>query len=55
MNLVQHGEAWLTIHKGQNLNNSHDFKNNQEEKIFSKIRSTCDLNVAISKDFKVAS
>lgn len=31
MNLVQHGEAWLTIHKGQNLNNSHDFKNNQEK------------------------
>lgn len=28
---VQHGEAWLTIHKGQNLNNSHDFKNNQEK------------------------
>ena len=28
---------------------------NQEEKIFSKIRSTYDLNVAFSKDFKVAS
>ena len=28
---------------------------NQEERIFSKIRSTYDLTVAISKDFKVTS
>lgn len=43
MNLVQHGEAWLTIHKGQNLNNSHDFKNNQEEKICRKVEQSAYL------------
>ena len=49
MNLVQQGEAWLTIHKGQNLNNSHDFKNNQEEKICRKVEQIC-LFILLSKD-----
>ena len=49
MNLAQHWEAWLAIHKGQNLNNSHDFKNNQEEKICRKAEQIC-LFILLSKD-----
>ena len=37
--LAQHWEAWLAIHKGQNLNNYHDFKNNQEEKNMQESRA----------------
>lgn len=39
MNLAQHWEAWLAIHEGKNLNNSHDFKNNQEEKNMQESRA----------------